>query len=161
MCNQEPRWTGAQRATQAANTDMKHVVVDTSVAVQWIVKQEYPEVADDLFLAGYSGKSTLHVPALWLWECGSALLNYCKAGWFSLHDMDSHLAALRYPKPHIDMLPTAALQSDIAQLALIHKLSFYDASYLELALRRKATLATLDKKLKAAAVKAGATCLDF
>ena len=52
MCNQEPRWTGAQRATQAANTDMKHVVVDTSVAVQWIVKQEHSEAADDLFMAG-------------------------------------------------------------------------------------------------------------
>lgn len=140
---------------------MNHVVVDTSVAVQWIVKQEHPQAADSLFLAGYSGKSTLHVPALWLWECGSALLKYCKAGWFSLDDMDDHLAALRYPKPIVDALPTAALQSAIAQLAFIHKVSFYDATYLELALRRKATLATLDKKLKVAAIKAGATCLDF
>ena len=146
---------------QVVNTDMKHVVVDASIAVQWIVKQEHPEVADSLFLAGYSGTSTLHVPALWLWECGSALLKYCKAGWFSLDDMDDQLAALRYPKPNIDLLPTAALQRDIAQLALIHKLSFYDATYLELALRRKAALATLDKKLRVAATKAGATCLDF
>ena len=75
--------------------------------------------------------------------------------------MADHLAALRYPKPNIDLLPTAALQSEIAQLAFVHKLSFYDASYLELALRRKASLATLDKKLKTAAKKAGAICLDF
>lgn len=154
-------WTGAQRGTQAVNIDMNHVVVDTSVAVQWIVKQEHPEGADALFLAGYSGQSALHVPALWLWECGSALLKYCKAGWFSFNDLDDHLAALRYPNPSIDLLPTAALQSDIAKLAFVHKISFYDATYLELALRRKATLATLDKKLKTAALKAGAACLDF
>ena len=154
-------WTGVQRATQAVNTDMNHVVVDTSVAVQWIVQQEHPQAADRLFLAGYSGKSTLHVPALWLWECGSVLLKYCKAGWFSPDALDDHLAALRYPKPNIDALPSAALQSKIAQLAFLHKISFYDASYLELALRRKAVLATLDKKLKVAATKAGAACLDF
>ena len=146
---------------QAVNTEMKHVVVDTSVAVQWIVKQEHPEVADSLFLAGYSGTSALHVPALWLWECGSALLKYCKAGWFSLDSLDEQLAALRYPKPTVDVLPTAAVQSDIARLAFIYKLSFYDATYLELAIRRKAALATLDKKLKVAALKAGATCIDF
>ena len=140
---------------------MNHVVVDTSVAVQWIVKQEQPEAADALFLAGYSGESALHVPALWLWECGSALLKYCRAGWFSLDDLNDQLAALRYPKPSFDLLPTAALQSDIAKLAFIHKISFYDATYLELALRQKAVLATLDKKLRTAAIKAGAACLDF
>ena len=146
---------------QDVNTDMKHVVVDTSVAVQWVVKQEHSEAADSLFLAGYSGKSTLHVPSLWLWECGNALLNYCKAGWLNLPDMEDHLKALRYPKPSLDVLPTASVQKGIAELAFAHRLSFYDATYLELALRRKATLATLDKKLKTAALQAGANCFDF
>ena len=40
-------------------------------------------------------------------------------------------------------------------LARAHNLSAYDAAYLELALRRGLKLATLDKKLKAAAAAAG------
>jgi predicted nucleic acid-binding protein len=140
---------------------MKHIVVDASVAVQWIVKQEHTKAIDSLFLAGYSGKSSLHVPALWLWECSNALLTYCKAGWLTPADMDEHLSVLRYPKPNIDGLPTVGLQKNILELAYTKKLSFYDASYLELAQRHNATLATLDKKLRVAALASGVPCIDF
>ena len=140
---------------------MKNLVVDTSVAVQWIVKENHNVNIDSLFLAGYSGKSSLHVPALWLWECGNALLSYCKAGWISVADIEDHLSALRYPRPQIDALPSIATQKAITELALASKLSFYDATYLELALRRSAGLATLDKKLRAAAAAQGVVCIDF
>jgi predicted nucleic acid-binding protein len=40
-------------------------------------------------------------------------------------------------------------------LAQAHRLSVYDAAYLELALRRGLPLATLDEKLKAAALAVG------
>lgn len=113
-----------KHATQAANTEMKHVVVDTSVALQWIVKQEHVEAADSLFLAGNAGTSTLYVPALWLWECANALLKYCKADWLNLLDLDDYFAVLRYPNPNIDSLPTVAVQKDIALLAFAHGLSF-------------------------------------
>ena len=140
---------------------MKNLVLDTSVAVQWIVKENHSVNIDSLFLAGYSGKSSLHVPALWLWECGNALLSYCKAGWISVADIQDHLSALRYPKPQIDTLPSIATQKAIAELAQLSKLSFYDATYLELALRRGAGLATLDKKLRAAAAAQGVVCIDL
>jgi predicted nucleic acid-binding protein len=45
--------------------------------------------------------------------------------------------------------------SDTLQLARRYKLSAYDASYLELALRRGIPLATLDEDLQKAAKKAG------
>ena len=45
--------------------------------------------------------------------------------------------------------------SDTLQLARRYKLSAYDASYLELALRRGIALATLDEDLQKAAKKAG------
>ena len=107
---------------------MKNLVLDTSVAVQWIVKENHSANIDGLFRAGYSGKSSLHVPALWLWECGNALLSYCKAGWISLADIEDHLSALRYPKPKVDTLPSIATQKAITELALASKLSFYDAT---------------------------------
>jgi predicted nucleic acid-binding protein len=40
-------------------------------------------------------------------------------------------------------------------LGLAHRLSAYDASYLELAIRRGLPLATLDQRLRDAAVAAG------
>lgn len=45
--------------------------------------------------------------------------------------------------------------SDTLQLARTYKLSAYDASYLELAIRRGIPLATLDSNLQKAAKKAG------
>ena len=45
--------------------------------------------------------------------------------------------------------------SDTLQLARTYKLSAYDASYLELALRLGAPLATLDEDLRRAAEKSG------
>jgi len=44
-------------------------------------------------------------------------------------------------------------------LADIHQITVYDASYLELALRRGLPLATRDEQLAAAAISAGATLL--
>lgn len=43
----------------------------------------------------------------------------------------------------------------VVELSLAHELTAYDASYLELAIRRNARLATLDKALIAAAETAG------
>jgi predicted nucleic acid-binding protein len=45
--------------------------------------------------------------------------------------------------------------SEVLSVARAHRLSAYDAAYLELALRRRLPLATLDNQLKAAAATAG------
>ena len=44
--------------------------------------------------------------------------------------------------------------TDVHQLAVIHRVSAYDAAYLELALRRDIPLATLDQDLRRAATTA-------
>ncbi len=54
----------------------------------------------------------------------------------------------------VDDLPREAVVLDLARR---RSLTVYDASYLELALRREAPLATLDQALVAAARKEGAT----
>jgi predicted nucleic acid-binding protein len=48
------------------------------------------------------------------------------------------------------------LASDVLVLARQHSLTTYDATYLELALRLSAPLATLDRQLKVVAKAAGA-----
>ena len=48
-----------------------------------------------------------------------------------------------------------AVAADVLNLARAHRLSAYDAAYLELALRLGLPLATVDDKLKAAAAATG------
>lgn len=65
----------------------------------------------------------------------------------------------------VELLHTLQLQTDeifkedfskkIIELAQLYNLSAYDATYLELAIRKKAKLMTADKALKDAAMKAG------
>ena len=55
----------------------------------------------------------------------------------------------------VDTATFAHALSDTLQLARRYRLSAYDASYLELALRSGAPLATLDEDLQKAAKKAG------
>ena len=55
----------------------------------------------------------------------------------------------------VDTATFAHALSDTLQLARRYKLSAYDASYLELALRLGVPLATLDEDLQKAAKKAG------
>jgi predicted nucleic acid-binding protein len=55
----------------------------------------------------------------------------------------------------IDTATSEYALSDTLKLARRHKLSAYDASYLELALRRDIPLATLDEVLRKAAKRSG------
>ena len=52
---------------------------------------------------------------------------------------------------------TAGSPPSLAALARRHRLSGYDAAYLETAMRRRAKLATLDRKLAAASAREGAS----
>ena len=65
------------------------------------------------------------------------------------------VAALEGVDIEVDTATFAHALSDTLQLARRYKLSAYDASYLELALRLGIPLATLDEDLQKAAKKAG------
>lgn len=61
----------------------------------------------------------------------------------------------------VDTATFARAMSDTLQLARRYRLSAYDASYLELALRLGIPLATLDADLQTAAKKAGVKKISF
>jgi len=65
---------------------------------------------------------------------------------------DDFIAELE--KLPIQLLPSSN-SFDVMQIARQHNLSIYDASYLELAVRKQATIATQDGKLSRAAQAAG------
>lgn len=94
------------------------------------------------------------VPSLWHWEVISSLLSAERRGRISCGDPEwalDRLAAL----PIVTESTEAPLPHRALALARAHNLSGYDASYLDLALRRNSTLATRDKALAKVAVGLG------
>jgi predicted nucleic acid-binding protein len=62
---------------------------------------------------------------------------------------------------HLDPNTDRHAWGETLRLAERHGLTIYDAAYLELALRRKTALATLDRQLPAAAVSSGVELLGM
>lgn len=132
-------------------------VLDCSVTMAWILPDEAESGAAAL---GESlVETTALVPALWPIEVANVLLVATRRGrieeeaWPQLLD---RLAALP-----IDTDPETGVRAwtDSLRVARDHQLSVYDAAYLELAMRRRVPLATLDGDLGAAARRAGVPVL--
>ncbi len=81
----------------------------------------------------------------------------CTRGKLSLHAVRQILDALGTLPIEIDA--SAPGQRRLLELAMRHKLSSYDAAYLELAMRHGLPIATQDLQLKDAAIAAGVDVL--
>ena len=85
---------------------------------------------------------------LWWFEVRNALLVGERRGRMDATQVAEIVAQLDALPIHLDREPDGHA---IIALARAHRLTFYDAAYLELARRLDAPLATLDRKLAAAA----------
>lgn len=137
------------------------VTVDASAAVPWIVRAQASVASDGLFQAGMRKLIPLQAPALWLWECGNVFAVLVREQRLSVADAHEGLEALLFANVRIHDAPTLQMQRTTLFLAGQHQLSFYDAAYLELAMRTGSELATLDRKLKSAAKNSGVLCLSL
>lgn len=142
--------------------DASAVVIDASVSLAWLLDEPETGIAlRDLFLQAFRRQCVVLVPALWHWECANVLLGLVKREVISLPQVPGYLELMRYANPEVDDVPSAHVQHATIELAHVTGLSYYDASYVELALRCKAPLATLDAKMKNAARDLGVLCLDL
>lgn len=130
---------------------MAGFVLDCSVTMSWYLEDEKTEFTERLL--AQVGTAAMVVPALWRIEFVNAMLVAARRGRISEAWRDSSIAqAAALP------IQTDASLIGLAQLrglALQYGLTPYDASYLELAQRRRLTLATLDEDLVRAAQAAG------
>lgn len=128
-------------------------MIDVSVALAWLFPGE-----DNPYAAGVL-KSLSHaegcVPSLWALETANALVVAERKRRITPAECGKFLDFLRRLDLAVDSQTSSQAFADTLYLARRHSLSVYDASYLELALRRAIPLATLDKALIAAARKAG------
>ena len=132
------------------------LVIDASMALAWFFERSKASEAAlaDRVLATLPDYEAI-VPVLWHAEVANALLIGERRGVASeaqVIDYTSRLSAL--PIATDDVL--VALRRDfVMALAREHGLTAYDATYLELALRLGASLATFDLELAAAMRQAG------
>ena len=92
------------------------------------------------------------VPQLWHLEVRPALITAKRRGRINAKGLDERIGALGELPARTDTSPDLEVALDLARE---HELSFYDAVYLELALRSQSSLAMLDTGLSNAAAARG------
>lgn len=131
-------------------------VLDTSVTMRWFFgdgsakdREFAGRVLDEMETA------TAVVPVTWGLEVANVLARTEAKGIMPEDRSDAFLERLSSANIELDNATFEHALSDTLQLARAYKLSAYDASYLELALRLGIPLATLDESLQKAAKKSG------
>ncbi len=137
---------------------MSALVLDSSVAISLLLKDEYSSMAVRA-VAPIRGLESRFVPGHFWIEISNALLMAERRGRASRAEIT---VALRnaFALPVItDDETTQRCEDTTIGLAREHSLTMYDAAYLELAIRRQSAFATIDKALVRAAAKVGVPLL--
>lgn len=100
------------------------------------------------------------VPAIWLLEVGNGILVAERRNRIALGDGPAFLDSLAAMPIQVEPESADRVLGEILDLARKHQLSTYDASYLDLAMRRKIPLATQDKALIRAATACGVALFE-
>jgi predicted nucleic acid-binding protein len=133
-------------------------VVDASVGFAWV----YPGQATletDQWLKEVAAGATVIVPALWYLEMANVLLIAQRRHRLTAIQRQAALEKLTAMQFTVDEEGTRHAFGKTSQLAEQYGLTIYDATYLELALRRSLPLATRDGSLRTAAKQCGAKTL--
>lgn len=138
---------------KARKTRFIEFVLDGSLALAWYFKDEANPYADAV-AAGFPSSRAV-VPAIWPLEIADAVVTGERRKRSTEAQAARWLGYLGSLPIVIDDETNHRAWSDIVALARAHQLSAYDASYLELVLRRGLPLASLDEKLKTAASTLG------
>jgi len=127
-------------------------VVDNSVVMSWCFKDEANKYTDAVLDS--LAESYAVVPSIWPLEVVNALLVSERRRRLSEAASIRFLTLLAQLPLTVEQEQSEKAMMRILALARKHKLSSYDASYLDLAMRSGLPIATLDKNLRAAAKRA-------
>jgi predicted nucleic acid-binding protein len=131
-------------------------VLDNSVTMRWFFGDGKPqELAYANKVLDTLKDASAFVPVTWGLEVANVIARAEAKSLVTEARSGAFLEMLEGVDIEVDVSTFTHSLSDTLQLARRYKLSAYDASYLELALRRGIPLATLDEDLQKAAKKAG------
>jgi predicted nucleic acid-binding protein len=129
-------------------------IVDASVGFAWVHQGQATPETNDLLREVAAGALVV-VPGLWYLEMANVLLVAQRRNRLTAVQRKSALEKLTALGFTVDEEGTRQAFTATSELAEKHGLTIYDATYLELALRRSLPLATRDEALKAAAQHCG------
>ena len=134
-------------------------VVDASVVLSWCFEDEVTPFGHYVLARLDSTRAV--APALLPFEVASGVLIGERRGRITVQGQQSFWEMLRQLPIEIEHRPITWLSQQILPLARRHRISAYDASYLELAIRDGLPLATLDGELRNAALSAGVALIEM
>lgn len=133
------------------------LVLDSTVTLAWLLDYEGSKAVDEVFARVISARGW--VPALWRLEVANRLTMAVRRKRITVEFRDQSLADLALLNIVADEDTERFAWGTTLALADAHRLTAYDAAYLELALRLGLPLATLDADLRKAAASAGVALL--
>lgn len=134
-------------------------VLDSSAALAWVLPNEN-NTANDALLDQII-ESGAAAPGLWPLEIANVLLAAERRGRITLAERQQAVSTLAELPVQIDPNTASQAWRETLNLAASRKLTIYDASYLELALRLRLPLASLDQALRLAAADCGVALLGI
>jgi len=124
-------------------------VIDNSVVMSWCFKDETNEYADAVL--DKLSETTAIVPSIWPLEVVNVLLVAERRKRLKQADSVRFITLLSQLPIVVEHEWPEKMMTDILALGRAKNLSSYDASYLDLAMRKDCPIATLDKRLMDAA----------
>ncbi len=133
------------------------LVLDSSATLAWVYADELTDAIRHVF--SLVSESGAWVPGHWKLEVANILEMGVRRGRHDAAFRNSTLADLALLPLSVDAETDRQAWGATLQLSERHRLTLYDAAYLELALRRGLPLASLDAELRAAAQTEGVVVL--
>lgn len=134
------------------------VVIDASIAIAWSLPDERSAMADATL--GFIGEEGGVAPIFFKVETANVLEIGMRRGRIDEALRDEIISDLQSLRLDFDLDSQSSAWTTVPALARTHEISAYDATYLDVALRRKLPLATLDRKLRRAATAAGVALFE-
>jgi predicted nucleic acid-binding protein len=131
----------------------KQFVIDNSVVMAWCFEDQTNKYTESVLTRLETSEA--FVPGIWPLEVGNVLLIAERKNILSKSDVVRFLSLVHSLPIIVEQESAGRMLMEIVARAREHQLLTYDASYLDLAMRRGLPLATQDKALANAAKKCG------
>lgn len=128
-------------------------VVDASVTLAWCFSDEAYDAAEDAL--GRLEHDEAIAPAIWPLEVANGLRTAERRGRMDLADLPRVRDLLLSLPVQVEGVELRTALGEVTEIARGLDLTAYDAAYLALAARRGLSLATVDDRLRRAAISAG------
>lgn len=129
-------------------------ILDSSMTLSWSFPDESsPET--DAVLEHFNDGATALIPHLWAWEVGNVLILAVRNKRITETQRAEKISLLQSLRLELDPVAHHEAMATSAALAREHRLTLYDATYLEMTIRLNLPLGTLDSELRSACKKLG------